>query len=55
MGQKHAWEKNCTELLFFNDVVFHFTKDKKENCQKIQNLGEVFHNRLRVLSRKGLG
>ena len=26
------------------------TKDKKENCQKIRNLGEVFHNRLRVLS-----
>ena len=31
------------------------TKDKKEKCQKIRNLGEVFHNRLRVLSRRGLG
>ena len=31
------------------------TKDKKENCQKIRNLDEVFHNRLRVLSRRELG
>ena len=32
-----------------------FTKNKKENCQRIRNLGEVFHNRLRDLSRRGLG
>ena len=30
------------------------TKDKKENCQKIRNLVEVFHNRLSVLSLRGL-
>ena len=30
-------------------------KEKKENCQKIRNLDEVFHNRLHVLSRRGLG
>ena len=28
------------------------TKDKKENCPKIRNLGKVFHKRLRVLSRR---
>ena len=31
------------------------TMDKKENCQKIWKLGDVFHNRLRVLLPRGLG
>ena len=31
------------------------SKDKKTVKKKIQNVGDVFHNRLRVLSRRGLG
>ena len=31
------------------------TMDKKENCQEIRKLGDVFHNRLRLLLRKDLG
>ena len=65
-GSKPRVGKNCTELLFSLTVNSNkyavlttlsstLLGTKKENCQKTRNLGDVFHNRLRVLSRRKLG
>ena len=66
VGQKHAWEKivlnfyfswtvNSNKYAALTTLSSTLLRTKKENCQKIRNLGEVFQNRLRVLSRRGLG
>ena len=66
VGQKHAWEKIVLNFCFSWTVSSNkytvvtplsstLLRTKKENCQKIRNLGEVFHIRSRVLSRRGLG
>ena len=64
MGQKHAWEKIVLNFYFSwtvnsNKYAVLTTLSStllrtKENCQNIRNLGEVFLNRLRVLSRREL-
>ena len=64
--QKHAWEKivvnfyfswtvNSNKYAVLTTLSSTLLRTKKENCQKVPNLGKVSYNRLRVLSRMGLG
>ena len=66
VGQKHKWEKivlnfyfswtvNSNKYAVLTILSSTLLRTKKKTVKKIRNLGEVFHNRLRVLSLRGLG